>query len=92
VLCSLCKKEIPTGTLTYALRLDLFAAAEDLEITGSDLSGDTGAELKRLIDKLEDLNDDETEEETDRVFERHAFRLCSDCRDELHKILKMTRI
>jgi hypothetical protein len=87
----MCKNNLPPTEQSYVLRVDLYAAADDLDVSSADLSGDTREDLRRLIDKLEDLNDDEAEEETDRVFERHAFELCSSCRDEIHEILKKKR-
>lgn len=89
--CSICKSEILPDKQTYILRIDLFAAPDELEITREDLEKDRRAEFEKLIEQLESMDAEAVQEETDRVFERHVYMLCPICRARFHGLLRDVR-
>jgi len=89
--CSICKSEILPGKQPYILRIDLFAAPDDLEITEEEMKKDRRAEFERLIEQLESMDAEAVREETDKVFERHVYLLCPICRARFHGLLRDVR-
>ena len=88
--CALCHQEINSNQQIYTMRLDLFAAAEDLQISAEELGQNRADEIKQLLERLKDMDAEQIEEESDRIFERHTYTLCAICRAELHNLLRGT--
>jgi len=89
--CSICRTEILKDKQTYVLRVDLFAAPDDLEITEEELEQDRRGEFEKLMEQLESMDAEAVEEETDKVFERHVYILCPICRARFHGLLRDVR-
>ena len=84
-------QEILKGKQTYVLRIDLFAAPEELEISKEELEKDRRAEFERIMEQLEAMDAEAVQEETDKVFERHIYWLCPICRARFHGLLRDVR-
>ena len=89
--CSICNAEILPGKQPYVLRIDLFAAPEELEISKEELEKDRRGEFERIMEQLEAMDAEALQEETDKVFERHVYWLCPICRARFHGLLRDVR-
>jgi len=75
-ICDRCGCPIRKGRLRYTARIEVFAAADMLEITLDDLLRDTRREIDEALEECEKL----TEEELMRdVYVKFEFDLCRDC-------------
>jgi len=83
--CDYCHSDITPGDPYFELKLEMYAAPEMPEITSEDLEVDHMEELQSLIDAMEEMDTDEL---TDEVYECYVFTLCKKCRDEIHARLK----
>lgn len=84
MVCSLCRQVIPPEVHPYTLRLELFPAIEPtLEISEADLRRDFEAELNRLIQIMESMDENQVLRQEDLMFFSHSFTLCLACRDRL---------
>jgi hypothetical protein len=82
--CAYCHQPIPDDVHPYTLRMELFPAIEpSLKVVEADLDRDFDAELQRLIQMMEKMDDAEVIEQEKRIFVRHTFTLCNGCRDRL---------
>ena len=61
----------------YEVKIEVKAAYDPLEITSDDLANDSGAEMARLIARLEHVTEAEAMDEVYRTF---RFDLCLPCR------------
>jgi hypothetical protein len=77
LLCKRCSKEVHPGRGDYYLvRIDAVADPEPPVITEEDLDLDVGAEIERLIRRMEGLGEKELERQ---VYRRKAIYLCVRC-------------
>jgi len=75
-ICDRCGRPIEKGELRFVARLQVFAAADTLEITPEDLAVDRRDEIAKLLRECGEL----TEEELMRdVFVELKFDLCRRC-------------
>ena len=75
-ICDRCGRPIEKGQLRYTVRIEVFAAADPLEITLDDLLRDTRREMDEALEECEKL----TEEELMRdVYVQFQFDLCPSC-------------
>ncbi len=75
-ICDRCGRPIEKGQLRYLARIEVFAAADLLEVTLEDLRRDTRREMDALLEQCEQL----TEEELMRdVYVKLEFDLCRAC-------------
>ena len=75
-ICDRCGRPIEKGQLRYTAKIEVFAAADPLEITLDDLLRDTRREMNETLEACEKL----TEEELMRdVYVRFQFDLCRSC-------------
>jgi len=75
-ICDRCGRPIEQGQLRYVAKIEVFAAADPLEITLEDLLRNTRREMDALLEQCEKL----TEEELLRdVYVRFSFDLCRVC-------------
>ena len=64
--CSICNAEILPGKQPYVLRIDLFAAPEELEISKEELEKDRRGEFEKIMEQLEAMDAEAMQEETER--------------------------
>ncbi len=83
--CDYCHCELSDDQNTFVLKLELYASPELPEFTDADLERDHTAEILALLETMEGMD---TEELTDEVYECYLFRLCQQCRKEIHRKLK----
>lgn len=78
-LCDRCGQPLEKGQLRYTVKIQVFAAYDELEISGKDLLKSHQAEIAKLIEQAKDL----TEEELMRdVYVELQFDLCRNCQRE----------
>jgi hypothetical protein len=73
------------------MKVELFAAYDGLEIESKEELGerDLQKEIRRLIEKMQDMDARELERE---VYTRYEFDLCKNCRDELARQLDSRKL
>lgn len=74
--CDGCGREMPRNTLRYAVKIDVQAAYDELEIGLAELIRDHRAELVALIDKMKDVPPKKIEE---TVYKGMKLDLCPSC-------------
>jgi hypothetical protein len=74
--CDGCGKEIPQKSLRYKVKINIQAAYDTLEIKLGDLLRDHEAELRALLERIEDMDAQQLEDEIYKVFH---LDLCPDC-------------
>ena len=75
-ICDRCGRPIERGQLRYVAKIEVFAAADPLEITLEDLLHDTRREIDRLLQQCEGLSEEELMRD---VYVRFNFDLCRAC-------------
>lgn len=75
-ICDRCGRPIKRGQIRYTARIQVFAAADLLEITLDDLLRDTGREMDDLIGQCEQLSERELMRD---VYVEFKFDLCRAC-------------
>src|SRR5881394_903693 len=75
-ICDRCGRPIEQGQLRYVAKIQVFAAADMLEITLEDLMRDTRKEMERLVRQCEELSEAELMRD---VFVEFQFDLCRAC-------------
>ena len=74
--CDRCGRLIEKGQVRYLAKIEVFAAADPLEITLEDLLRDNRREMEALLEECEQL----TEEQLMRdVYVKFEFDLCRAC-------------
>lgn len=87
--CANCRARIPDGVHPYTMRIELFPRIEEsLNITPEDLEIDFDTELKKIVEQLKAMSDDEVQAEEERIYSRFHFVVCDACREMLAKSLK----
>lgn len=75
--CDLCGKALLVDeSVRYEVRIEVYAAYDPLELTPDDLTQDHGAEIRRLLARMEDMDPQELE---DSVHKEFRFDLCRGC-------------
>lgn len=74
--CDGCGKEMRKGDLRYAVKIDVRAAYDEMEIHLADLVRDHRAEILALIERLKDKDPTELEES---VYKSFTLDLCPLC-------------
>jgi hypothetical protein len=72
--------------ILYEVKIEIYAKAEPLDLSPEDLEKDYREEIEHLIEAMEEMD---TEELSDQVYECYRFDLCADCRNDLHTMLKL---
>jgi hypothetical protein len=79
--CDMCKREIePDEDLRYAVKIEIYAAFDPLAVDEDDRD-----HLQEIQDILERLEDAESEEIGDDVYQQLRFDLCAECRKRFLK-------
>ena len=84
--CDNCGRLVARKEVLYEIKIDIYAKGGPVEIDPEDLEKDHLAEMERLLADMEEMD---TEELTDQVFESYRFNLCNECREEFHARLKL---
>jgi len=75
-ICDRCGRPIEQGQSRYIAKIQVFAAADPLEITLEDLLRDTGREMEALLQQCGELSEEELMRD---VFVQFQFDLCRAC-------------
>ena len=75
--CASCARQLAPRDARYVVHIELFAAADPLEIEPSDLQADLEAELRRLRHRLDEI--DPAQALAD-VYSEFHFVICRACR------------
>jgi len=75
--CDLCGKPLLVDEdVRYVVRVEVKAAYDPLELTREDLEKDHLAEIRKLVERMEGMDQQELE---DQVFANFRFDLCPTC-------------
>jgi len=75
--CDRCGRRLePDDPNRFVVKVEVFAAADHLDITEEDLKRDHRAEIARILEGLDKMDPDDVEDQTYRAF---RFDLCRDC-------------
>ncbi len=75
--CDMCGKTLLSDEdVRYVVKIEVFAAADPMEITEDDLKKDHHKEIADLLDQMEDMDPQELE---DGVYKKLRFDLCAAC-------------
>ncbi len=75
-LCDRCGRPIEQGELRYTARIEVFAAADPLEVTAEDLTSDTRHAIEQLIERCAGMTEEELMRDVHVAFQ---FDLCRRC-------------
>jgi len=75
-ICDRCGRPIEQGQLRYIAKIQVFAAADPLEITLEDLLRNTRREMDRLLQQCEGLTEAELMRD---VYVKFEYDLCRAC-------------
>jgi len=79
--CDLCKRNLdPEDDLRYVVKIEIYAAFDPMAVEDDD-----SEHLEEIQDILERLEDEESEQIGDDVYEQLRFDLCADCRKKFLK-------
>ena len=77
-ICDMCGKEIKMHTLRYRVNIDVIAAYDTMVITKEDLKRDFQKEIKRLLERMKDMDGERL---LGDIWKNFSFDLCRKCRD-----------
>jgi hypothetical protein len=75
-ICDRCGRPLEKGESRYIARMEVYAAADPLEITLEDLLKDTRREMDRIVEQCDALPEEELMRD---VYVRLEFDLCRPC-------------
>ena len=81
-LCDRCGQPLEKGQLRYTVKIQVFAAYDELEVSGKDLLKSHKAEIQRLIEQTSHMTEEELMRE---VYVELRFDLCRECQREYLK-------
>lgn len=73
------KRLLVQEDVRYEVRIEVRAAYDPLEVTAEDIARDHEAEIRRLLEQMKDMGEDEA---MDQVYRRFRFDLCPPCQRE----------
>ena len=78
--CDRCGKNLLIDeSVRYTVRIEVFAAYDPMELTDDDLAKDHDAEIKKLLQKIQGMSE---EEMMDSVYRRIVGDLCPPCQKQ----------
>jgi hypothetical protein len=87
--CDYCHKPIADHVHPFTLRLELFPAVEpSLQISERELQENAREDLHKLIEVLENMDDEEVARQEKLVYFSHHFTLCPACRHQMAQALE----
>lgn len=82
--CTNCDSAIPNGVHPYTVRIEVFPSRDEiLDLDEIDLTRDLKSGMKILIQRMEEMSDEDVALETERMYSRFEFLVCPGCRDRL---------
>jgi len=75
-LCDLCGLPLEVGGLRFVVKVQAYAAPDNLEITSADLARDHEAEIRRLAGLMENMSEEDLMRD---VFVEFVYDLCPAC-------------
>ena len=84
-VCDRCGQKILPPQPRFTLKVELYAAKEDLYFTEADFKKDLRAEMDALIKQMEKMD---AEQLTDEVYTRYEFDVCAHCRKRIYTQLR----
>lgn len=79
-LCDRCGRPLEQGELRYVAKMEIYAAADPLQIGAEELLNDTRAEMERLLAQCKERPEEELMREVHVAFQ---FDLCRRCQQAL---------
>jgi len=79
LLCDRCGSPLELGKLRYVTKIEVYAAADPLEVSAADLAGDAQAEMEALLAQCEGMSEAELMRDVHVSF---LFNLCRPCQRE----------
>ncbi|MEN6459578.1 MAG: hypothetical protein ABFC63_11695 [Thermoguttaceae bacterium] len=81
--CDLCKRELDShDDLRYVVKMEIYAAFDP---TGANVEDEDRDHLEEIQDILEGLEDSDSDEVGDDVYQQLRFDLCPECRKKFVK-------
>ena len=81
--CDLCGKILLLDEdVRYVVNIEVFAAADPMELTAEDLKKDLRRELRELVERLKKMDPEKAQ---DSVYRSFRFELCPACQREYLK-------
>ena len=81
--CDLCKRELdPQEDLRYVVKIEVYAAFDPTAMDGEEDDRDHLEEIQDILERLEDSNTDQISED---VYQQLRFDLCPECRKKFAK-------
>jgi hypothetical protein len=81
--CDLCKRELdPAEDLRYVVKIEVFAAFDPAATDGEEDDRDHLEEIQDILERLEDSDSDQI---GDDVYQQLRFDLCPECRKKFAK-------
>ena len=81
-LCDRCGQPLEKGQLRYTVKIQVFAAYDELEVSGKDLLKSHKQEIQDLIEQTRHMTEEELMRE---VYVEMQFDLCRNCQREYLK-------
>jgi len=78
--CDICKRDLDPEDLRYVVKVEVYAAFDPIVVEDDDRD-----HLEEIQDILQRLEDDESEQIGDDVYEQMRFDLCPECRKRFLK-------
>lgn len=75
-MCDRCGQPLEKGQLRYTVKIQVFAAYDELEVSGKDLLKDHKKEILQLIEQTKGMTEEELMRE---VYVELQFDLCREC-------------
>ena len=81
--CDLCRREMnPEGDLRYIVKMEIYSAMDPLEDDEVDSDHEPPQEIHEIIERMDDA---ESEEIGDDIYQQLRFDLCPQCRKRFIK-------
>ncbi|HZZ73445.1 MAG TPA: hypothetical protein VFE24_14420 [Pirellulales bacterium] len=81
--CDLCKREIePEQELRYVVKIEIYAALDGVQDAADDDDRDNLLEIQDILERLDDAESDQI---GDDVYQTVRFDLCPECRKKFVK-------
>ncbi len=78
-VCDMCHRIISgPQPLRYVVKIEAYAAYDPLEVTEEDLKADIRGEIRELLQKMSDMDEQEL---ADGVYKKMEFDLCPACHE-----------
>jgi len=81
--CDLCKRELdPEDDLRYVVKMEVYATFDPMVTDEDDGDRDHLQEIQDILERMEDTESDQV---SDEVYQQLRFDLCPDCRKKFVK-------